>query len=50
MKGALYPCGHPRTPENTKDHGHVLACRTCRQAIERRAQAKRRAAMKEKSE
>lgn len=44
---ASYPCGHPRTPENTKPHGKQTACRTCRQAIERKAQAKRRAKRRE---
>lgn len=38
-----YPCSHPRTPENTKMNGKVAKCRTCRQIIERKAQARRRA-------
>lgn len=38
-----YPCGHPRTPENSKRNGKVLKCRTCRQKIEREAQARLRA-------
>jgi len=42
--GMTYPCGHPRTPENSKPHGNGMACRICRRVIEQRAQAKRRAA------
>jgi len=42
-----YPCGHTRTPENTKKHGNGFACRTCRQRSERASQAKRRARIKE---
>lgn len=39
-----FPCGHPRTPENTKPRSDRPggACRTCRRVIEARAQKKRR--------
>lgn len=46
MAEELYPCGHPRTPENTKRTGNhpsgrpKLKCRICRREIERRAKVK----------
>lgn len=45
MNSPRFPCHHPRTPENTKyNHGRPGGrCRTCQQAHERAAQAKRRA-------
>lgn len=42
QKSPNYPCGHERTLANSKKHGNGLACRTCRQNIERRAQEKKR--------
>lgn len=43
-----YPCGHPRTPDNTKRNGNRPGgrCRTCQQVHEREAQARRRAGVR----
>jgi hypothetical protein len=39
-----YPCGHPRTPENTQHvgMGNGVRCKTCRREISKRSAIKRR--------
>lgn len=27
--GARWPCGHPRTPENTQSNGQITRCKAC---------------------
>lgn len=45
MTPDLFPCNHPRTPENTKPNGTRPGgrCRTCQRVHERESQRKRRA-------
>lgn len=43
-----YPCGHPRTQDNTKPHGKrngvpQFVCRICRRKIDSEGQKARRA-------
>lgn len=39
---SAWPCGHPRTPENTQSVGESgQRCRECRRAIARRSAGKR---------
>jgi len=39
-----YPCGHPRTAENTRVSPTRLDCKLCRRRIEREAYHRRKAA------
>lgn len=37
-----YPCGHPRTAENSKAHGTSYRCRTCRRLDDLASKARRK--------
>jgi hypothetical protein len=39
-----YPCGHDRTPENTRLSGHIPGCTLCRRRIDRESYHRRKAA------